>query len=144
MNKAPLSTSVTPSSLVGLLFSEIIFNNENTAKTKFFLGLNRQLNCGKRQNIKRQKSSRRKSTVFTLSSSLPSLGFSHELISPCRTGPQSCQLACNAVSASYCAPAKNLWLQIRLGVRLINFSPHWAGIIFTSTCGVSVCKSRSN
>lgn len=106
LNKAPLSTSVTPFSLVSLLFSEIIFNDENTVKTKFFLGLNRQLNCGKRQNIKRQKCSRRKSTAFTLSSSLPSLGFSRESISPCHTVPQSCQLECNGVSAWYCAPAE--------------------------------------
>lgn len=43
---------------------------------------------------------------LTLSSSLPSPGFSHELTSLCRTGPRFCQLVCSVTSAWYCVPAQ--------------------------------------
>lgn len=54
---------------------------------------------------------------LTPSSSSPSLGFSHESTSLCRTGPQFCQLVCSVASAWYCAPeqekcAVTIWCSI--------------------------------
>lgn len=74
---------------------------------------------------KEVKSFQKETNSITLSSSLPSLGFSHASTSLCHTEPRFCQLVYNVTSAWHCAPERKEFA-------VLSWTLSMAAIIFTS------------